>query len=105
MNTHYQHHVFFCLNKREDGSNCCTDHHAEAAFDHMKAQVKKLNLNGKGKVRINRAGCLDRCGEGPVLVVYPFGIPLLIKQILMKLLQNICKAEKSFRACKLYKPN
>lgn len=74
MNTHYQHHVFFCLNKREDGSNCCTDHHAEAAFDHMKAQVKKLNLNGKGKVRINRAGCLDRCGEGPVLVVYPEAI-------------------------------
>ena len=74
MNTHYQHLVFFCLNKREDGSNCCTDHHAEAAFDHMKAQVKKLNLNGKGKVRINRAGCLDRCGEGPVLVVYPEAI-------------------------------
>ena len=74
MNTHYQHHVFFCLNKREDGSNCCTDHHAEAAFDHMKVQVKKLNLNGKGKVRINRAGCLDRCGEGPVLVVYPEAI-------------------------------
>ena len=74
MNTHYQHHVFFCLNKREDGSNCCTDHHAEAAFDHMKAQVKKLNLNGKGKGRINRAGCLDRCGEGPVLVVYPEAI-------------------------------
>ena len=25
----------------------------------------------KGKVRINKAGCLDRCDEGPVLVVYP----------------------------------
>ncbi len=30
-----------------------------------------MNLNGKGKVRMNRAGCLDRCAEGPVLVVYP----------------------------------
>jgi (2Fe-2S) ferredoxin len=30
-----------------------------------------MNLNGKGKVRMNRAGCLDRCSEGPVLVVYP----------------------------------
>ncbi len=30
-----------------------------------------MNLNGKGKVRVNRAGCLDRCAEGPVLVVYP----------------------------------
>ena len=71
MNTHYQHHVFFCLNQREDGSACCTNHGAEAAFDHMKAKVKKLNLNGPGKTRINRAGCLDRCGEGPLMVIYP----------------------------------
>lgn len=47
------------------------DKGAEAAFDHMKARVKKLALNGQGKVRINRAGCLDRCGEGPLMVVYP----------------------------------
>jgi len=25
-------------------------------------------------VRINTAGCLDRCQEGPVLVVYPEGV-------------------------------
>ncbi|PKO24897.1 MAG: 2Fe-2S ferredoxin [Betaproteobacteria bacterium HGW-Betaproteobacteria-8] len=71
MKNYYQHHVFFCLNKREDGSACCTDYGAEAAFDYMKARVKKLGLNGAGKVRINRAGCFDRCGEGPLLVVYP----------------------------------
>ncbi len=47
---------------------------AEAAFDHMKAQVKKLGLDGKDKVRINRAGCFDRCAEGPLLVVYPQAI-------------------------------
>lgn len=47
------------------------DRGAEAAFDHMKAQVKKLKLNGAGKVRVNRAGCFDRCGEGPLLVIYP----------------------------------
>ena len=50
------------------------DKGAEAAFDHMKARVKKLGLNGEGKVRINRSGCLDRCGEGPLLVVYPQAI-------------------------------
>lgn len=44
---------------------------AEAAFDYMKGKVKKLGLAGEGKVRINRAGCLDRCGEGPLMVVYP----------------------------------
>jgi (2Fe-2S) ferredoxin len=71
MNNYYQHHVFFCLNQRDDGEPCCMDKGAEAAFDHMKSRVKKLALNGQGKVRINRAGCLDRCGEGPLMVVYP----------------------------------
>ena len=33
--------------------------------------VKALGLAGKDRVRINRAGCLDRCEEGPVIVVYP----------------------------------
>ena len=47
------------------------DKGAQAAFDHMKARVKKLGLNGEGKVRINRSGCLDRCELGPVMVVYP----------------------------------
>jgi len=50
------------------------DKGAEKAFDHMKARVKKLGLSGEGKVRINRAGCLDRCGEGPLLVIYPQAI-------------------------------
>lgn len=68
---HFKHHVFFCLNKREDGAACCTDHGAEAMFDYMKSRIKKMGLSGAGKVRINRAGCFDRCGEGPLLVVYP----------------------------------
>lgn len=74
MTTYFQHHVFFCLNQRAEGEACCMNLGAEAAFDHMKARVKKLGLSGKDKVRINRAGCLDRCGEGPVLVVYPQAI-------------------------------
>jgi (2Fe-2S) ferredoxin len=74
MTTFYQHHVFFCLNKRDNGDECCMNKGAEAAFDHMKSRVKKLGLSGEGKVRINRAGCLDRCGEGPLMVVYPEAI-------------------------------
>ena len=71
MTDYYKHHVFFCLNQRENGEACCMDKGAQAAFDHMKARVKKLGLNGAGKVRINRSGCLDRCELGPVMVVYP----------------------------------
>lgn len=74
MTNHFQYHIFFCLNQRETGVACCMDKGAEAAFDHMKTRVKQLNLNGEGKVRVNRAGCFDRCGEGPLLVVYPQAI-------------------------------
>ena len=38
---------------------------------YAKGRIKDLGLAGTGKVRINKAGCLDRCEEGPVLVVYP----------------------------------
>ncbi|HQN64729.1 MAG TPA: (2Fe-2S) ferredoxin domain-containing protein [Methylophilus sp.] len=71
MQSHFQYHVFFCLNQRDNGEICCADKGAEKAFEYMKAKVKKLGLSGEGKVRINRSGCLDRCGEGPVMVVYP----------------------------------
>ena len=71
MTNFYQHHVFFCLNQRPNGEACCQDKGAEAAFDHMKARVKKLGLSGEGNVRINRSGCLDRCAQGPLMVIYP----------------------------------
>ena len=29
---------------------------------------------GLSRIRINRAGCLNRCEMGPVLVVYPEGV-------------------------------
>ena len=33
-----------------------------------------MGLSGAGKVRVNKAGCLDRCAAGPVAVVYPEGV-------------------------------
>jgi (2Fe-2S) ferredoxin len=69
--SHFQHHIFFCLNQRSNGEACCADHNAQASFDHCKAAVKKAGLAGAGKVRVNKAGCLDRCELGPVAVVYP----------------------------------
>ncbi len=40
---------------------------------YAKDKVKQLGLAGPGGVRVNSAGCLDRCEEGPVVVVYPEG--------------------------------
>jgi (2Fe-2S) ferredoxin len=69
--SHFARHVFFCLNQREPGEGCCADCGAVKAFEHTKAKLKALGISGPGKVRANKAGCLDRCDLGPVLVVYP----------------------------------
>lgn len=71
---YYQYHVFFCVNQRENGEACCADKGAQGMRDYAKARIKSLGLSGAGRVRINQAGCLDRCEEGPTLVVYPEGI-------------------------------
>lgn len=68
--SYYRHHVFFCTNARAEGG-CCADLGAQAMRDYAKRRVKELGLAGPGGVRINNAGCLDRCEEGPVIVVYP----------------------------------
>ena len=72
-NAYYQHHVFFCLNERSNCENACGHHGAQQAFDRCKAQVKAADLAGPGGVRVNKAGCLDRCSAGPLMVVYPQG--------------------------------
>ncbi|MFZ4289307.1 (2Fe-2S) ferredoxin domain-containing protein [Variovorax sp. HJSM1_2] len=69
--SYYERHIFFCLNDRTNGEDSCAHHNAQAAFDRCKSQVKKAGLAGPGGVRVNKAGCLDRCAAGPVAVVYP----------------------------------
>lgn len=69
--SYYRYHVFFCTNLRADGSECCQRFNAGSLREYAKQRSKELGLAGKGGVRINTAGCLDRCAEGPVIVVYP----------------------------------
>ena len=69
----YRAHVFCCTNERPDGHprGCCKNKDAEALRNYMKARAKALGLEG---VRINIAGCLDRCELGPTMVIYPEGV-------------------------------
>ena len=69
--SYYQRHIFFCLNQRDLGAECCAQQQAQAGFDRCKSRVKAAGLSGAGQVRVNKAGCLDRCAGGPVAVVYP----------------------------------
>ena len=71
---YYAHHVFFCCNQRTDGRACCNDRGGQEMRDYAKARIKQLGLAGPGTARINQAGCMDRCEEGPVIVVYPEGV-------------------------------
>ena len=71
---YFKRHIFFCLNERKNNEACCAQHNAQAAFDHCKARVKAQGLAGPGEVRVNKAGCFDRCAAGPVAVVYPEGV-------------------------------
>ncbi len=72
----YKHHVFFCTNVREEGSDrsSCGRCGTEQLRAYAKERIKALGLKGQGGVRINTAGCLDRCEEGPACVVYPEGV-------------------------------
>lgn len=72
--SYFSRHVFFCTNQREDGSQCCNQCGAQEARDYVKQRCKQLGISGPGQVRVNNAGCLDRCELGPVAVVYPEAI-------------------------------
>jgi (2Fe-2S) ferredoxin len=62
---------FFLLQRAAAPEACCANHGSIELQAYAKRRIKELGESGKGKVRMNKAGCLDRCEEGPVLVVYP----------------------------------
>lgn len=67
----YKYHLFFCTHSRDDSTAHCEEHGAQSMRDYAKQRVKELKLK---KVRVNNAGCLNRCKLGPMLVIYPEGI-------------------------------
>lgn len=69
----YQSHIFVCTNERPSGHKrgCCKEKGAEELRNYMKARAKEMGLPD---VRVNNAGCLDRCEFGPVMVIYPEGV-------------------------------
>jgi len=68
--SYYRKHVFCCMNERPEGHKrgCCISRGGGKLQKYMKARVKEEGLED---VRINKSYCLDRCEEGPVMVVYP----------------------------------
>lgn len=70
---YYKKHIFFCTNKKSN-QNGCGDITAETGFEITKEYLKTHDLWGAGKIRASKSGCLGRCEDASVCVIYPEGI-------------------------------
>lgn len=70
----YERHIFVCENVRAPGHprGCCSEKGASEVRARLKRLIHEHGL--QGRVRANRAGCLDRCETGVTVVVYPEGV-------------------------------
>lgn len=62
--------LFVCENSRDNGATCCGPT-AQGFRDYLKTAIKARGL--AKEIRVAKAGCLDRCGDGPNIFVYPDG--------------------------------
>ncbi len=70
---YYQRHIFFCTNQKCT-ANGCGDISGDSGFVFTKLYLQSLDLWGEGKFRASKSGCLGRCSDGPICVIYPDGI-------------------------------
>jgi (2Fe-2S) ferredoxin len=68
----YAFHFFFCCNERPDDDISCAQKDSPSLYKYAKDKLKTMKVDAN--VRINKAGCLGRCEEGPTLVIYPEGV-------------------------------
>ncbi len=62
--TVFKKHVFICVSGKT-----CPGEGAEAVLGEFRKEISERGL--KKEIRINKAGCFDQCGNGPLVVVYP----------------------------------
>ena len=74
MPPYYQKHIFVCENRRDAEECCAARPAADGALKTLREILKTQNEHRTGHMRVNRAGCFNRCAEGPVLAVYPEGV-------------------------------
>lgn len=60
----YRHHIFVCT-----AGKSCSRQGAEKVHATIKQAVKAAGV--KDTIRVNHAGCMNQCGNGPMVVVYP----------------------------------
>ncbi len=65
-------HIFLCVKSTEQA--CCSGELAGKSWEHLKARLKQLGLEGRGGIQRTKADCLRVCLQGPIAVVYPEGV-------------------------------
>lgn len=65
-------HIFLCCD--QSNAKCCTDDEGMEAWDHLKARINDLKLEGVVNIGRTKANCLRVCRQGPIAVVYPEGV-------------------------------
>ena len=68
----YDKHIFVCANQKAPGKKCCGETFGLELVQALRDKIKAADL--QINVRAQRAGCLDVCGQGPALVIYPEGV-------------------------------
>lgn len=85
--TVFKKHVFICVSGKT-----CPGQGAEDVLSEFRKEISERGL--KKEIRINKAGCFDQCGNGPLVVVYPdtvwyaFVQPQDVKEIVEEHLLN-----------------
>ena len=69
---HFEKHVFICANDKDAPKKCCGSGHGMELVDAFRASYAAQG--GTAKIRVQKSGCLDFCGKGPTMVVYPEGV-------------------------------
>lgn len=69
----YNRIVFVCTNQRAPGERvCCADGGGKCLRDTLKQMVKDKGL--RGRIRVSASGCMDRCEDGPNIMIFPDNI-------------------------------
>jgi sirohydrochlorin cobaltochelatase len=60
----FKKHVFVCVT-----GGTCPDQGSIEVCDALRKEIVERGL--KSTIRINKSGCFNQCGNGPMIVVYP----------------------------------
>jgi (2Fe-2S) ferredoxin len=67
-----KHHIFICTSSRADGKQKgkCSKKDSPELIEYLE---EGLTERGMDEVQVSNTGCLKRCDDAPVMVIYPEG--------------------------------